>query len=116
MPDKTHSKSVSPQKKVSAGKNDDKIVVENVNVPGQTTRLDAGKYNAVKLALLRILPSQAPGLTQKQLMSGILPHLPQDLFPNGAKSGWWMKSVQLDLEAKGTVIRDATKPLTWRKA
>ncbi|HMY15706.1 MAG TPA: hypothetical protein PKA58_05220 [Polyangium sp.] len=116
MPQKVSSKSISPQKIVHSAKPNDKVVVENVNVPGQTTRLDAGKYNAVKLALLRILPSQAPGLTQKQMMSGILPHLPQDLFPNGAKSGWWMKSVQLDLEAKGTVIRDATKPLTWRKA
>jgi hypothetical protein len=24
--------------------------------------------------------------------------------------------VQLDLEAKGLVVRDKTKPLTWRKA
>ncbi|HRI63038.1 MAG TPA: hypothetical protein PK156_02340 [Polyangium sp.] len=109
---KSSKKSVSPQKKNP----DAKIVVENVNVPGHTNRLDAGKYNAMKVALLKILPAKAPGITQKQMMSGVVPHLPQDLFPGGAKSGWWMKSVQLDLEAKGVVVRDATKPLTWRKA
>lgn len=111
-PVKSSKKSVSPQKKNP----DAKIVVENVNVPGHTNRLDASKYNAVKEALLKILPVKAPGITQKQMMSGVVPHLPQDLFPGGAKSGWWMKSVQLDLEAKGVVVRDATKPLTWRKA
>ena len=70
----------------------------------------------MKEALFKILPAKAPGITQKQMSTGVVSHLPQDLFPGGAKSGWWMKCVQLDLEAKGTVVRDATKPLTWRKA
>jgi hypothetical protein len=30
------------------------------------------------------------------------------LFPQGAKSGWWQKAVQLDLEAKGAIVRDDT--------
>lgn len=115
-PSKSTKKSVVPQKKNSAKTNHDKVVVENVNVPGQTTRLDATKYAAMKTALLEILPSKPPGLTQKQMMTGVVPRLPNELFPGGAKSGWWMKSVQLDLEAKGVVVRDATKPLTWRKA
>lgn len=116
MSTKTTQKSVSPPKKNPAPTNDGKIVVENINVPGHTTRLDATKYAAIKVALLKILPAKAPGLNQKQMMSGVIPHLPEDLFPGGAKSGWWMKSVQLDLEAKGVVVRDATKPLTWRRA
>lgn len=113
---KSAKKSVSPPNKKPAAKNDGKLVVENVNVPGQTTRVDASKYAAMKQALLKILPAKAPGLNQKQMTSGVVPHLPQDLFPGGAKAGWWMKCVQLDLEAKGTVVREATKPLTWRKA
>ena len=113
---KSTPKSLSPQSKTPIPTNDGKIVVENVNVPGHTTRLDATKYDAMKLALLKILPTKAPGLNQKQMMSGVVPHLPEELFPGGAKSGWWMKSVQLDLEAKGVIIRDVTKPLTWRRA
>lgn len=50
------------------------------------------------------------------MMRAVLPHLPQELFPGGAKAGWWTKCVQLDLEAKGTVLRDAAgKPLRWRR-
>jgi hypothetical protein len=31
------------------------------------------------------------------------------------KAGWWAKAVQLDLEAKGIVVREATKPLRWHQ-
>lgn len=42
---------------------------------------------------------------------------PQDLFPGGEKSGWWAKTVQLDLEAKGILVRDTkSKPLRWWRA
>ena len=41
--------------------------------------------------------------------------LPEALFPGGATAGWWVKCVQLDLEAKGTVLRDNGKPLRWTK-
>jgi hypothetical protein len=35
----------------------------------------------------------------------------------GTTSSWWMKSVQLDAEARGDVVRDKTsKPLRWRRA
>jgi len=98
-------------KKAGAGK----VVVTNVNAPGYESRLDATKYEAMKKALLRVLPKRAPGLTQAEMFAAVVPHLPEDLFPGGAKAGWWAKSVQLDLEARGVVVRDKTKPLTWRK-
>lgn len=95
----------------------DKVVVENVNVPGQTSRVDAAKYHATRAALLKALPDAAPGLTQAEMIAASKRHLPEDLFPGGAKAGWWVKCVQLDLEAKGVVLRDATaKPLRWRRA
>lgn len=91
-----------------------KIVVENINVPGQVTRVNAAKYEAMRRALLKVLPRKAPGLTQKEMVEAVLAHLPEDLFPGGAKSAWWQKTVQLDLEAKGIVKRDVTnKPLRW---
>lgn len=95
---------------------DDKIEVENVNCPGQINRVDAVKYAAIKKALMKVLPEKAPGLTQSDMFLAILPHLPEDLFPGGAKSGWWAKTVQLDLEAKGTVVRTKTRPLTWHRS
>ena len=99
-----------------AGAND-RIAVQTPNVPGYTSTVDRVKYEATRKALLKALPAKEPGLTQTEMMQAVLLHLPQDLFPGGAKSGWWTKCVQLDLEAKGTVLRDAgAKPLRWRRA
>ncbi len=92
-----------------------KIEIENVMSPGRITRVDADKYDAMKRAYLKILPLTAPGMTAEELREGVLPHLPEDLFPEGAKAGWWMKGVPLDLEAKGIVARADTKPLRWHK-
>ena len=88
---------------------DDKIVVENVGQPGKTYRVDARKYATMRDAVLAVLPAEAPGLTPAELIAAVKPRLPQDLFPGGDKAGWWVKCVQLDLEAKQLVMR-APKP------
>jgi hypothetical protein len=92
-----------------------RVVVENINVPGRSSRVEATRYNAMREALLQALPKQAPGLTQAEMLQALLEYLPEELFPGGAKAGWWMKSVQLDLEAKGVVVREASKPLRWHQ-
>jgi hypothetical protein len=94
---------------------DGRIVVENVNVPGYAVRVDAAMYNAMRAAMLRVLPRHDPGLTQSEIRRAVVPHLPSDLFPNGAKAGWWAKIVQLDLEAKSAVVRESSKPLRWHR-
>lgn len=90
-----------------------RVTVENVNVPGYTVTVDAAKYQAMRKAIFAVLPKKAPGLTQAEIRQTVLAHLPDDIFPGGAKAGWWAKMVQLDLEAKGLVDREATKPLRW---
>ncbi|MEM9342929.1 MAG: hypothetical protein AAGA87_07775 [Pseudomonadota bacterium] len=92
---------------------DNKIEVENVNVPGHVTRVDAAKYTATRDLMLSVLPTGPPGLTAAQMKDAMRPDLPQDLFPEGKTLGWWQKTVQLDLEAKGLVARAQTKPLTF---
>ena len=91
----------------------EKIDVENVNVPGHVTRVNAEKYVAMRDAYLSILPKRAPGYTQAEALAAVKRLLPEDLFPGGKTSGWWLKTVQLDLEAKGAVKRTTKKPLTW---
>ena len=89
-------------------------VVQNRNVRGYTHRVDAKKYAAMKKALLKILPKGPPGITQQEMFATVPPHLPEAEFPGGDKAEWWAKTVQLDLEAKGLVDRDAkAKPLRW---
>ncbi|MEM1101776.1 MAG: hypothetical protein AAGH73_09645 [Pseudomonadota bacterium] len=93
----------------------EKIEVRNVNVPGHVTRVDRAKYEAMKAALLVVLPREAPGLTAAEAKAALLPHLDAALFPGGKTSGWWMKTVQLDLEAHGVIARAATKPLRFSR-
>jgi len=91
-----------------------KVPVENVNVPGRTTQVDAAKYEAMKHAILRVTPGEPPGLSAAEMVERVRPLLPDDLWPGGEKVGWWQKTVQLDLEAKGILQRDAAaKPLRW---
>jgi hypothetical protein len=91
----------------------EKIVVENV--PGRTTRVNAAMYNGMKKAMLKVLPEQAPGLNQGEVREAVKPHLPEDLYPGKEKVGWWAKTVQLDLEAKGVIVREESKPLRWHQ-
>lgn len=94
---------------------DEKITVENVNVPGYIHQVNRAMYEAMKQAMWKALPVQSPGLTQSEIQKAVLPYLPEELFPGGEKTGWWAKTVQLDLEAKGKVVREATKPIRWHR-
>jgi hypothetical protein len=66
-------------------------------------RVNRAKYMALRDAVLMVLPDQPPGLTVAELKGALLPSLSQELFPGGHKAGWWLKAVQLDLEAKGVI-------------
>ena len=93
-----------------------KMQIENVLQPGKTYSADPAKYEAMKKAVLAVLPTVSPGLTVAQVQDRVLEHLPENLFPGGAKSGWWMKAVQLDLEAKGIVRREKTTPIRLHRS
>lgn len=92
-----------------------RVRIENVNHPGASTSVDAGMYEAMRTALLEVLPAAAPGLTEGQIRQAVLPHLPADLYPAGERAGWWAKAVQLDLEAKGLIARETSRPLRWHR-
>jgi hypothetical protein len=94
----------------------ERIPVESPIHPGRIRMVDAGRYAAVRDALLDALPSGPPGLTYAEWTGAIVPRLPADLFPKGAKAGWWTKTVQLDLEAKGVIVRESVSPLRWHRA
>ncbi len=91
------------------------INMQNVNHPGKVYPGDAAKYNAMRAAVLKILPKATPGLTLAELRAAVAPHLPESLFPGGATAGWWIKALQLDLEARKIIAREAVSPLRFRQ-
>jgi hypothetical protein len=92
-------------------KTDDRITIESVTSPGHVQRVDRAKYTAMRDALIAVLPTKEPGITVAEAKAALLPRLPDALFPGGDKAGWWLKAVQLDLEAKKIVGRGSEKPV-----
>ncbi len=88
------------------------VEVLNVNHPDYRGRANAKKYAAMKSALLRALAG-SEGMTQTAMKEAAKPFLPEDLFPGGKAAGWWSKTVQLDLEARGEMGRSTSKPLKF---
>ena len=95
---------------------DDKIEIESFTSPGQKKNVDRAKYQAMREALLSVLPAQEPGFTYDEMKAALLPLLPQGMWPGGEKVGWWLMAVQLDLEAKGLIHRIVVKPLRFVKS
>ena len=93
----------------------ERIAIENVIRPGHLRSVDADMYQAMKQAFLKVLPKRSPGLTVAEIQGRVTDHLPETLYPGGAKAGWWQKAVQLDLEAKGVIAREKTSPIRFHK-
>ena len=104
-----------------------KLKIENVLQPGKTYNVDPVMFEAMKTALIKVVPSSPPGMTAApcsadkgvtpaEIQNAVLPLLPHDLFPGGEKAGWWMKAVQLDQEAKKVLLRSEKPPVRLWKA
>lgn len=93
-----------------------RIEVRNPNVPAYRSMVDAAKHAAMKKALLKVMPKKAPGLSQNEMFAAVRSVADAAHFPGGAKSEWWSKCVQLDMEARGELVREASKPLRWHLA
>ena len=93
-----------------------RVEVKNVNHPGSVKLIDADMYKAMKRAYLAVLPASVPGLTLLEIHERLIAQLPQNLYPAGARAGWWAKTVQLDLEARGIIKRVKTSPLRLHRA
>ena len=89
----------------------DKIDVQNIGQPGKIYRVDAAKYAEMRRVMLAALPRQAPGMTMDDVNDAVRPALSAVLFPGGETCGWWVKCVQLDLEAKGMIQRAKSAPV-----
>lgn len=102
---KAPAKAAKPAKRI--------VQTLNVNAPGKTYPRDAAKYETARKVFLKVLPKTGAGVTQSEMMALMKKALPASEW--GTTSGWWTKTVQLDAEARGEVIRDGGKPLRWKR-
>lgn len=92
----------------------DTVLVENFVRPGSARPVNRARYEAMREAMLAALPPAEPGLSRQEILAAVAGRLPEGLFPDGAGVTWWSKCVQLDLEAKGRIVRHG-RPLRWRR-
>ena len=102
----------APARKPAAKAAPKTIDTLNVNAPGKTYKRDAVKYAEARKAFLAFLPKTGAGMTQAEMFEAMRKALPSF----GSTAGWWMKTVQLDAEARGDAVRDGGKPLRWKRA
>lgn len=93
-----------------------RIAVANVNHPGRSRFVDRERYEAMRRAVIAALPRRSPGMTCAELSRAVAGRLPERLFPGGAGTAWWLKTVQLDLEAKASIVREPTRPLRLHRS
>jgi uncharacterized protein YndB with AHSA1/START domain len=72
------------------------------------------EYGATEAALLAVLSEAKSPLPFEELVGEVRKRVPERLFPSGQRLSWYVKSVQLELEAIGRVERVAGVPLRWR--
>lgn len=89
------------------------VLTLNVNATGKTYPRNAEKYQAARKVFLKVMPRTGPGVTQSEMMALMKKALTGSEF--GSTVGWWTKTVQLDAEARGEVVRDGGKPLRWKR-
>lgn len=63
------------------------------------------KYEAVRQAILAMLPAGGEGITWSALADMIAPYLPESLFRHMGTVRWYVRAVQIDLEAGGIIER-----------
>ncbi len=92
------------------------VRVENVAQPGKLYPVDAAKFVSMRAILLKVITVKPPGMTVAELHVAIDKEIAESGFAGEpSKSGWWMKAVQLDLEAKKIIARTKTSPLRLYK-
>ncbi|NJM81955.1 MAG: hypothetical protein HC844_05145 [Tabrizicola sp.] len=94
----------------------DNATIEVLNRDGSPYRANGEKFEAMRVAMLAVLPAGPPGLTVAETKAALLPLLDPSLFPGGEKAGWWIKAVQLDHEARGLIQRGKGSPVRLFKA
>lgn len=80
------------------------IATKNPGKGKKGPRIDAARYNAMKAAILAVVPSNVDGITFASLPKLVEQRLDRDVFA-GASIPWYATTVKLDLEARGLIER-----------
>ncbi|MEM7262870.1 MAG: hypothetical protein AAF488_12835 [Planctomycetota bacterium] len=93
-------------------------MIETRNVTGaQGARIRRDRYEAMRTALLAVIPKRKDGIPFRDLASAVEARLPGGELPGGGSIMWYVTTVKLDLEARELIERvPGSKPQRLRRA
>ncbi len=68
-------------------------------------RIDSAKYEAMRKAILSVVPRSGEGIAFFDLPGRVKPRLGSTAFEEGDSVMWYVTTVKLDLEARGEIRR-----------
>jgi len=80
------------------------IATRNPGAGKKAPRVDAARYEAMRAAILAVVPRKGDGIPFAALPRLVAASLPKDAF-RGASVPWYVATVKLDLEARGLLRR-----------
>ena len=80
------------------------MTTRNPGAGKKSRRVDAARYEAMRTALLRVVPGDGEGVAFASLPGLVATGLPADMF-RGASIPWYVATVKLDLESRGLLRR-----------
>ena len=80
------------------------VATKNPGKGKKAPRIDAARYDAMKAALLAVVPRAGDGVRFADLADLVEKRLPSATF-KGASILWYVTTVKLDLEARGLIRR-----------
>jgi len=92
------------------------ILTKTVSKGKGGTRVSKAKYDAVRKALLSVVPKKKEGIPFSDLAKLVAPKLPKEMRPTKGSASWLTVVVKLDLEARGVLQRvEGAKPQRVRR-
>ena len=111
------AKKKAPQKRKGKVAPRKTVQTKNVNKGVGGLRVDQAKYDAVKKAILAVVPRGGEGMLFKDLPKAVAGELPEAIGPTKGSMSWYTTVVKLDLEARGEIERiPGSRPQRLRRA
>jgi len=94
----------------------EKVELVSANTGQVNVRIDQRRYDAMRTALLEVVPQSPDGVAYGELSELVKPHLPKWWFEKEFSIAWHIATVKLDLQHRGLVENvEGKRPMHVRR-
>lgn len=82
-----------------------KVLMHNPNTGRPDRNIDGQRYDAVRKAILKVVPREGEGIAFADLPAAVRKQLPNGEIPGGGAINWYTTVVKLHMESRGELRR-----------